>query len=195
MSAALLVALLGAESTGKSTLARALAETLVAEGHDAVLVPEYLREFCEHAGRTPLPGEQRHIAQEQTRRIFTAASGHAIVLADTTALMTAIYSEQVFGDTSLYEDALQAHRRCQLTLVCGLDLPWQADGSQMRDGPQTRAPVDACIRAVLLRSDIPFSVVLGAGPSRLQAALAPVRHVMDGFTGGCTALSYVHPRR
>lgn len=195
MSAALIVALLGAESTGKSTLARALAETLVGQGHDAVLVPEYLREFCEYAGRTPLPGEQGHIAHEQTRRIFTAASGHAIVLADTTALMTAVYSEQVFGDTSLYVDALPAHRRCHLTLVCGLDLPWQPDGSQMRDGPQARAPVDACIRAILLRSDIPFSVVLGAGPSRLQAALGPVRQAMDGMEKGFAALSYDYPRQ
>lgn len=191
----MIVALLGAESTGKSTLARGLTEALGAEGHDAVLVPEYLREFCEYAGRTPLRGEQHHIAQQQTRRIFTAANRHAIVLADTTALMTAVYSEQVFGDTSLYVDALLAHRRCHLTLVCGLDLPWQSDGSQMRDGPKARAPVDVCIRAVLLRSDIPFSIVLGAGPSRLQAALGPVRQVMDGMEKGFAALSYDYPRQ
>ena len=37
------VALLGAESTGKTTLASALRDALVADGHDAVVVSEYLR--------------------------------------------------------------------------------------------------------------------------------------------------------
>ena len=52
------IALLGAESTGKTTLAAALGVALAAEGRDAVVVDEYLREFCAREGRTPRRDEQ-----------------------------------------------------------------------------------------------------------------------------------------
>ena len=70
---ALTVVLLGAESTGKTTLANELGSVLTAEGRKVAVVHEYLREFCEQAGRTPRPEEQAAIAAEQTRRIAAAA--------------------------------------------------------------------------------------------------------------------------
>lgn len=173
MSRAFVVALLGAESTGKTTLAHALADTLAAQGHRVATVPEYLREFCDRECRTPRIDEQRGIAGEQTRRITAAAEGHEIVVADTSALMIAVYSDQVFGDTSLYDEALVAHARCDLTLLTALDLPWQADGLQ-RDGPQVREPVDAKVRAALARAALECAVVFGHGPVRLANALAAV---------------------
>jgi len=168
------IALLGAESTGKTTLAQALRDALVAQGRNCVVVPEYLREFCDHAQRTPRIDEQRDIADEQTRRIDAAALTHKFVIADTTALMIAVYSDQVFGDTGLYGHAQAAHMRgCDLTLLTALDLPWQADGLQ-RDGPHVREPVDAKVRAALQRERVPYSVVFGIGAARVDAALACV---------------------
>lgn len=172
------IALLGAESTGKTTLAQQLRDALATEGHDAVTVGEVLREFCDRHARTPRPDEQRAIAAEQTRRIDAAAASHALVVADTTALMTAVYSDQVFGDGSLYTAAEAGQRRCDLTLLMALDIPWQADGLQ-RDGPKVRDPVDAKVRAALLRSRTPFSVVSGIGPARLAAALDATRRALD----------------
>ena len=90
--------LLGGESTGKSSLAQALHQTLQGEGHDAVVVPECLRLFCETHGRTPRADEQPAIADAQTQAIAQAAGKHAIVIADTGALMTAVYSARLFGD-------------------------------------------------------------------------------------------------
>lgn len=165
----MIVALLGAESTGKTDLARALALRAEAEGLRAVAVDEYLREFCDRHARTPWPHEQPHIAEEQTRRIREAAAGHALVLADTTALMTAIYSDLLFDDPSLYEPALSAHAECHLTLVTGLDLPWTPDGIQ-RDGPHVREPVDARLRSRLQAAGVAYSVVYGQGRDRVDAA-------------------------
>lgn len=168
------VALLGAESTGKTTLALALQAAHAAEPGGVTVVSEYLREFCDRHGRTPHPHEQAHIADEQTRRIDAAARTHALVIADTSALMIAVYSDQVFGDRSLYASAEAAHRRSDLTLLTALDLPWQPDGLQ-RDGPQVREPVDAKVRAALARAGTPYAVVFGSGQARLAAALAGVR--------------------
>ena len=177
MARGFVIALLGAESTGKTTLAEAIAQALRADGHSVVGVAEYLREFCDAKRRTPRHDEQAHIAGMQTQRIAEAAREVEVVVADTTALMIAVYSEKVFGDTSLYASALEAHRAIDLTLVTALDLPWQADGLQ-RDGPQVREPVDALLRAALARGGIGYSVVSGNGPARLNAALKAVRHAM-----------------
>ena len=173
------IALLGSESTGKTTLAAALAAALAAEGRRVAVVDEYLREFCDTHGRTPRIDEQRGIAETQSARIAAAARTHEIVIADTSALMIAVYSDQVFGDTRLYGDAEHAHAHgCDLTLLTAPDLPWQADGLQ-RDGPQVREPVDRKVRAALERVGTPYSVVLGTGAARLDAALACVRRAMS----------------
>ena len=180
------IALLGAESTGKTTLALALRDTLaLIESRSVVVVPETLREFCDTHGCTPRRDEQQAIAAEQTRRIDAAASTHDIVIADTTALMIAVYSDIVFGDASLYASAERAHARCGLTLLTALDLPWQPDGLQ-RDGPQVREPVDARVRAALGRAGSAYSVVFGTGPERLEAALACVRRALDPLAADAT---------
>ncbi len=168
------IAVLGAECTGKSTLAAALCDALTGEGRDAVVVPEYLRAFCDAHGRTPRADEQAGIACEQSARIAAAASSHAIVIADTSALMTAVYSEWFFGDGGLYPSAYAAHRRCDLTLLTGRDLAWQADGIQ-RAGPGSRVSVDARLRAALHRLQLPFSVLYGSVATRVRAALAAIR--------------------
>ena len=177
MSRGFVIALLGAESTGKTTLAEALVHALSGDGRRAALVTEYLREFCDEHQRTPRQAEQAGIADMQTRRIADAARNADLVVADTTALMIAVYSDKVFGDTGLYASAVDAHRACDLTLVTALDLPWQADGLQ-RDGPQVREPVDAMLRAALARAGIDYSVVAGHGPARLAAALQAVKHAL-----------------
>jgi nicotinamide riboside kinase len=173
----LVVALLGAESTGKTMLAHALAQALATPQRRVAVVGEWLREFCDREGRTPRRDEQAGIAARQTERIAVAARSHALVIADTTALMTAVYSDLVFGDTSLYTVAQAAHAACDLTLLTALDIAWQADGLQ-RDGPQVRAPVDAGLRAALLRQGCAFSVVSGQGAARLAAARVCVERLL-----------------
>lgn len=170
---AFVVALLGAESTGKTTLANELGAALAARGERVAVVGEYLREFCDREGRTPFMAEQRAIAAEQTRRIAQAAAQHDLVIADTTALMIAVYSDHVFDDLALYDEALAAHARADLTLLTALDLPWQADGLQ-RDGPHVREPVDAKVRAALARAALGCAVVFGEGETRLANALAAI---------------------
>ena len=83
MARAHVIALLGAESTGKSTTAVALARALDSQGHSATVIPEVLREFCDLHRRTPLRNEQCAIADEQSARIDHAAQNHDIVVADT----------------------------------------------------------------------------------------------------------------
>lgn len=171
------IALLGAESTGKTRLASALAEAFTHRGRTAAVVPEVLREWCDRAGRTPQAHEQSAIAQAQARRVLE--QGHVdVVLADTTPLMTAIYSHLLFGDETLYDFALAHQRLYDATLVTGLDLPWVADGLQ-RDGPQVREPVDALLRSALARAGVTWQVIYGRGSRRLDNALNAINSIAD----------------
>lgn len=172
---AVVLALVGAESTGKSTLAQTLHQALADHtGLNTTWVPEVLREWCDATGRTPRIDEQRGIAEEQARRIEQACLDHDVVVCDTTPLMTAVYHRQVFGDRSLDAFGLNWQREhCDLTLLTALDLPWQADGLQ-RDGPQVRTPVDATLRELLLGHALPFALVHGLGEQRLASALDAV---------------------
>lgn len=176
--AALCIAIVGAESTGKSTLARELAQHLGRHtGLRCTAVGEWLRDWCEQQGRTPRRDEQQAIASTQTERIAAAAADHDIVIADTTALMTAVYSDIVFGDRSLDALALADHGRCQVTLLTALDIAWVPDGLQ-RDGPQVRGPVDERIRAMLAQGGLDWHRVQGQGPARLASALQALQPVL-----------------
>ncbi len=186
---ALLVAIVGAESTGKTTLAAALAERLAHDsgrpGLRVAWVPEVLREWCNHTGRTPLAHEQASIMRAQHERLNAAAETHEVVICDTTALMTAVYSRIVFGDRSLDERAVALHRRAGLTLLTALDLPWVADGLQ-RDGPHVREPVDNALRELMNQHGIGYAVVAGSGEARLHNALAatlPLLHAEEAPAG------------
>jgi hypothetical protein len=85
-------------------------------------------------------------------------------------VMTAVYSDYVFADTSLYVQALAAQRTIDITLLTGLDMPWQADGIQ-RDGAHARSPVDTLLRLRLSEAQIGYQVVYGLGEQRLQNAM------------------------
>lgn len=170
------VALLGGESSGKSTLAMQLQRHLSSlHGLHAVCVSEHLREWCASAGRAPHAHEQAAIANEQTRRIGAARClpGVDVVVADTTALMVAAYSALYFEDRSLLAPALEAQRECELTLLMGLDLPWVHDGL-FRDSPAVREATDALLRRVLQSAGIAFQTVYGQGEARLQQTLRAV---------------------
>ena len=172
------VAIVGAESTGKTTLAQALCEALRSPGgpggRRVAWVPEVLRGWCERNGRTPLAHEQASILRMQHEQVAAAIASHDTVVCDTTALMTAVYSRLVFGDTTLEDRAGELHRRhVGLTLLTALDLPWVADGFQ-RSSPQVQRAVDQELRALMRRQHIGFSVVSGQGGERLGQALAAV---------------------
>jgi nicotinamide riboside kinase len=168
------IALLGAESTGKTQLAGELASRLQAKGLRAVAVPEALRRWCVEAGRAPRPEEQLAIAREQEAAVDAAAQDADIVIADTTALMVAIYAAMLYEDGELLRFALERQQGYDATLVTGLDLPWVPDGLQ-RDAAHDRAPVDALVRELLQRAGVRYQVVYGSGPQRAAAALSAIR--------------------
>ena len=117
--------------------------------------------------------EQAAIAAEQQRRIDAIVTlGAPRLIADTTALMTAVYSQHYFGDDSLLPEALAAHRReIALTLLCCPEgVPWQRDGC-LRDGEAARQAVHERLLALLRREGLRFELLKGPLPLRLERSL------------------------
>ena len=87
------IAILGAECTGKTTVARALGERL-----PAAVVPEALRLFVEREGRVPADAKEMFaIAREQRRLEDVALLESSVIVCDTTPLLVKVYAEHYFG--------------------------------------------------------------------------------------------------
>ncbi|MFG6448287.1 AAA family ATPase [Roseateles sp. BYS180W] len=169
------IALLGAECTGKSTLAQALCAHLQAHTDlRCTVVDEHLRSWCQAQGRTPQPQEQVQIARMQAQRIEAACQNHDVVLADTTAYMTALYSELIFDDSTLWPWALTQERQYPQRLLLTPDLPWQADGIQ-RDGPEARRAADRLLCQRLRQHGLSYARIGGSQQQRLDQALRALR--------------------
>ena len=61
------IAIVGAESTGKSSLTQALVEVIRLRGHAVQTINEVLRTWCDREGRTPQAHEQLGIALAQAQ--------------------------------------------------------------------------------------------------------------------------------
>ena len=167
------IAVVGAESTGKTSLVQALSEQV-----GAVVVPEYLRQFVEQHGRVPTQPEQTSLMQEQIRAEQAAvdqaiAQGQPFVFCDSSAIMTAVYSEFYYGDDTLYEPAMTHHQQVSLTLFCQPDLPWVADPGQ-RDGSEVQHAVHDLLGRRLQGLSSPVVPIVGAGDSRVRLALRAI---------------------
>ena len=174
MPEAFVIAINGAESTGKTQLAQALAAQIaLLTDVRCTAVPEQLRAWCDAQGRTPRVDEQMAIALMQEQAIAAAAQANDIVVCDTTPLMTTVYSRLLFNDDGIDAVALRVQRRCDVHLLTALDIAWVSDGLQ-RDGPHVRLPVDDLLRDWLMRHRFAWSVIAGQGAARLQHALDAV---------------------
>ena len=128
----------GAESTGKTTLARALAERF-----GVPWVAEYGRTYTEEKYREGMqtdawePAEFLHIAREQVRLEDAAAAGRPrFVVADTDAFVTRLWYERYLGTPPAEEGWPADHGTPRIYLVPEPDVAFVADA--IRDGEQFR---------------------------------------------------------
>lgn len=126
------VVLLGGESSGKTTLAAALAERL-----DTCWVPEYGRELWELQGGLCEP-DLLKIAREQVRREDAASEkARSWLVCDTSPLTTCGYAGWMFGRVEP-ELSILAQRRYDATILCKPDFAFVQDGTRRDDSFRSR---------------------------------------------------------
>lgn len=169
------IGLLGAESSGKTTLGRALVNAMNQHGTPAVLVNEYLRTWCEQAGRLPTMADQNEILSGQIAAEDEAAHNHpgAVLVCDPVAITTPLYSQLYFGEEAKIDTALLL--RYQQIIWCDIDIDWTPD--PLRDGPVMRQRMHDLIAGYIPSWEVihgdSITVVCGNVEERLRQAWQP----------------------
>jgi NadR type nicotinamide-nucleotide adenylyltransferase len=185
------VVVVGAESSGTTTLARALAAHYAARGGAWAAtrwVPEYGRTYCEEklsAARLEDPSlwiadlawsseEFTLIAERQlTLEDATARSGSPLLVCDTDAFATSLWHERYLDSASPSVEGAHARARHDLWILTDtVGVPFQQDG--WRDGELIREKMSGRFREELSRRDLPHLVVTGAHEDRMAAATGAV---------------------
>ena len=169
------VCVLGAESTGKSTLAAALADH-----YETVWNPEYGRVYTE-IGREPgapwQSWEFAHIARLHCwYEDFLAGLARRVLVCDTDAFTTAVFHEAYLGTPAGGFEELVA-RRHDLYVVCGLDVPFTHDG--WREFEAQRRWMHERLLAHAKESGAPWLLVQGPPEIRLAAATKAVDRLLS----------------
>ena len=168
------VCLLGAESTGKTTLAGDLAEA-----YETSWNPEYGRAYTE-LGRDPqapwTTSEFTYIARIQCwYEDCLAASARHVLFCDTDAFTTAVFHEVYLGEsTHAFDELLE--RRYDLYLVCGLDVPWRHDG--IREFDEQRLWMHECYVERARSSGRPWLLLEGSRETRLRDSTTAVDRLL-----------------
>jgi NadR type nicotinamide-nucleotide adenylyltransferase len=168
------VVILGAESTGKTTLTRELAKE-----YKTNWVPEYGRDYWDanHDERGNLTAEQL-VELAKTHRMNeekTFQLSNRIVFIDTGATTTRQYCRD-YGYTVPMELDTMVHderSRYDLFILCKTDIPYEDDGT--RRGEKVRKETQEKIIADLTHRGIPFWCVSGTLGDR-------IRHMKYGIT-------------
>lgn len=175
------VVVIGAESTGKSTLARMLAERFETEW-----VPEFGREHWERklAGRSVADGppswsplEFVEIAtKQQAREGSLARRANRVLFADTNAFATGTWYERYYQGRDPRVDAIGARDKVDLYLLTAPDVPFVQDG--FRDGEHIREWMDRRFAEQLAVGPTPVCRLSGDYDRRFQKAVAAVEHLL-----------------
>jgi NadR type nicotinamide-nucleotide adenylyltransferase len=170
------VCLLGAESTGKTTLAAALAGRF-----GTVWNPEYGRPYTQIGRPHDAPWtswEFTHIARTQCwYEDFLAGLARRVLFTDTDAFTTAVFHEVYLGTPPTEFDEL-VRRPYDLFLVCGLDAAWRHDG--IREFEAQRHWMHERYLDRARESGSPWLLVEGPLERRLDAAAEVVERLLAG---------------
>jgi NadR type nicotinamide-nucleotide adenylyltransferase len=158
----------GSECTGKTTLAR-----LLADHFHAPWSPEYARQYAASAGRTLIAADVEPIARGQVAledTVIAAASGLAVH--DTDLVSTIVYAEHYFVEAPPWLMSTARARLADLYLLLDTDIDWEAD--EVRDRPFSRAELHTGFVKTLERLAAPVAAVRGLGSARFASALAAI---------------------
>jgi len=144
----------GAESTGKSALARKLHAEL-----GWPWVPEFGRGYCEAGGTDLVMADLLAIAEGQDKEMrAAAASDPPVLILDTDPLMTAAWAQMLFGEVPA---TLLAYEKADLYLLFTPDVPWVDDGTRFFGTREQRVRFAELAEEVLTLTGQPFTRISG----------------------------------
>ena len=115
------IGIIGAESTGKTTLAKELAEK-----YHGTYVPEYAREYVERKGTTEVTYDELcEIARHQIEEFEKQPDG--LYIFDTELIITKVWFDYAFGHWPEWLDEAIKDYPMDVYIILYPDIPWVPD--------------------------------------------------------------------
>jgi len=166
------IAIVGPESTGKSTIS-----PMLAEHYDTVWVPEYAREYCEKLTAPCTWEDEINMFRGQLeleKKLLPKAN--KILICDTTFITVKIWSDQMFGKAPQEVlDELPKHTY-DFYLLMNIDLPWEND--PLRDFPHLREHFMEVWHQELQALGANYEVISGTNAQRFRNAVKAIDHFL-----------------
>lgn len=169
------IAITGPESTGKTTLAQALAQALEVDW-----LPEYARSYLEALNRPYTYEDYEAICRGQIEAVqsLQATTARSLFVCDTELMVLKVWGDFKYGRVPTFVDAELKARPADLYVLCGLDVPWIYD--PLREHPEKRAELYHVYRKHLQEGGLPMIEVAGSLEERLETCRAVLTEVLGG---------------
>jgi NadR type nicotinamide-nucleotide adenylyltransferase len=174
------IAIIGPESSGKTTLVTELAVRL--RGSQ---VPEFARSFLEKTGPAYAFEDLRKIAQGQLQleddivSSVISSKGNPVFFLDTELTVIRVWSEVVFNRCDNFILSSIAARQYDHYLLTYPDLEWQPDDLREYPDDQERIRHYHYYLDAMLNQQVPFSIIRGKGEERISQALQALSYLFQ----------------
>jgi NadR type nicotinamide-nucleotide adenylyltransferase len=163
------IAILGAESTGKTTLARSLGMRF-----QTVWVPEYAREYMTmHTGEYSVDDIVEIAKHQLSEEDQLALQAKRLLFTDTELITAKVWCEDVFSSCPEWIEQQLKEHRYDLFLLTANDLPWVADS--VRVNPQRRDYFFNLYKRLMDEMQFPYEVISGRYEARLLSGINAVK--------------------
>ena len=168
------IVITGAESTGKTTLARALANY-----YSEPWTEEFVRRYVDQIKRDLQAKDLEPIARGQLAAEDTNLDqATRMVIHDTNLLSSIIYAKHYFDTELDWVNQRFRERKYSLYLLCEPDIPWKADPGQ-RESSLVRDQLQKTFKAQLNALKLPYQQIKGTREQRLQRAVTIIDQLLN----------------
>ncbi|MGM9745720.1 MAG: AAA family ATPase [Paludibacteraceae bacterium] len=161
------IALIGPESTGKTTLCRSLSAH-----YGCPWLEEYARTYVEQLQGAYTYADVERIARHQEHALAQAqaayADSHRFLFIDTDLIITKVWFEHVYKRIPIWLPNAIRRQHIDFYLLCAPDLPWQFD--PVRENPHLRDYLFDWYRREIETAGAAYAIVKGCGAARMQHA-------------------------
>jgi len=159
------IVLTGAESTGKSTLAEALANHF-----HSIWIPEFARDYIEKLQEKYSYNDVEEIARKQIEIEKQIDTKSPMVFFDTWLIITKVWFDFVYGKHPDWLHRAILNSNIDLFLLCDTDMPWEADAVR-ENGGENRLKLQEIYINELQNYKFEYRMVKGANGQRIQNAI------------------------
>jgi nicotinamide riboside kinase len=172
------VSIIGADCTGKTELAKALADH-----YETTWVPEFAREFLLVNGKECKVSDMITIGRGQVAaETLALPKANGVLFSDGSPLASCVWSLRYFGEITQDLIELAGLHTYDLYLFTDIDLPWVEDG--LRNSRNLRQWLHKEFLSHLRRSGSRFSFVQGIGNRRTECAIEAVDRLLAASSPG-----------